>query len=476
MSRVIVLELNELTPALMDRFISQGHLPGFERMRSESVACITDAEERAPALNPWVQWVTVHTGLSLQEHGVFLLNDGPKFRAPRIWDIVADAGKRAWICGSMNSAMNTSHPENLFILPDPWAVGVRPHPPNMFDAFYDLVSRYVQEYTRDKPPLSKVAYLRFMRFMVENGLSPKTVMETMRQLYGERLSKTKWKRAAILDSLQWDVFRHNYRKLKPTLSTYFINSTAHYQHFYWRNMQPELFEIRDHSSRDEGTENAILFGYQKMDRIVQDAMALAGNDATLVLCTALGAQPMLKYDADGGRQIIRAKDMDAFLAFAGVAKNYSYAPVMSEQFHLIFANEADAIAAQERLVALKTDDGRDVMMARRDGNDLLCGVIVLTMPAQDTKVVTPFSNEPRLFHDIFYPAQGLKSGMHHPDGILWIRLPERRHQKVERKVSLREIAPTLLELSGVKTNQAFSMRPMPEVFQPAVVTRDLEMA
>jgi hypothetical protein len=460
---VIVLELNELTPALMDRFIAAGHLPGFARLRAESIACITDAEETAPNLDPWIQWATVHTGMKLRDHGVFLLGDGPKCKAPRIWDMVADAGKRAWICGSLNCAVQTVRRENLFMLPDPWATEVEPQPPEMFDDFNHLVRGFVQEYTRDKPMLSRAAYLRFARFMLANGISPRTVTDTLAQLVGERRSKTRWKRASILDSLQWDVFRHKYRQLRPALSTFFVYSAAHYQHFYWRNMEPELFALRDDGNQEAGLENAILHGYRKMDRIVQDAMALAGNDATVVLCTALSAQPLLKYDADGGKQIIRAVDIDSVLTYAGITRPYTYAPVMAEEFHLLFGSDADAIAAQERLLALRLDDGRAVMAVRRDGHDLLCGVRILMMPAPGTTVGTRFSNQQRQFHDLFYPAHGMKSGMHHPDGILWIRTPERRHQELKRKVSLRQIAPTLLALAGVQTGTRFDFPPMDEI-------------
>jgi hypothetical protein len=63
-NRVIVLEFNELTPALVDRFIAQGHLPNFARLRAESIVAVTDAEETFPTLEPWIQWVTVHTCLT----------------------------------------------------------------------------------------------------------------------------------------------------------------------------------------------------------------------------------------------------------------------------------------------------------------------------------------------------------------------------------------------------------------------------
>ena len=55
MSRPLInLEFNELSPTLMDRFIAQGMLPNFARLRQESTVCITDAEIEPPALEPWI--------------------------------------------------------------------------------------------------------------------------------------------------------------------------------------------------------------------------------------------------------------------------------------------------------------------------------------------------------------------------------------------------------------------------------------
>ena len=240
---VIVLEFNELTPALMERFIAGGHLPAFSRLRSQSVACVTDSEEVAPNLEPWIQWVTVHTGRSYQEHGVFQLGDGPKYKAPRVWDLVADAGERAWVCGSMNAAIASSNADRLLVLPDPWSVDVDPNPRGRFEAYFDLVKTFVQEYTRESPPLKPLDYIRFGQFMVANGLSLRTVADAALQLAGERVGGPRWRRATILDELQWDVFRHIYRKTRPRFSTFFINSTAHFQHYFWRQMDPHLFEL-----------------------------------------------------------------------------------------------------------------------------------------------------------------------------------------------------------------------------------------
>ena len=54
------------------------------------------------------------------------------------------------------------------------------------------------------------------------------------------------------------------------------------------------------------------------------------------------------------------------------------------------------------------------------------------------------------FFELFYHIDMVKSGMHDPDGMLWIRTPSRRHLVNGDKVPLVSVAPTILEMFGVK--------------------------
>jgi hypothetical protein len=100
---VVLLEFNELTPTLMDRFIAEGKLPNFQRLRDHSEVFISEAEERAPHLEPWIQWVNFHAGVPFSDHGVYRLSEGHKLRHKSVWDLVSDAGMPVWVCGSMNA-------------------------------------------------------------------------------------------------------------------------------------------------------------------------------------------------------------------------------------------------------------------------------------------------------------------------------------------------------------------------------------
>lgn len=459
--RLLLLEFNELVPALVDRFIAQGLLPNFARLRSESLVAVTDAEEQHPTLEPWIQWVTVHTGLSYAEHRVFNLDDGAKFDAPRIWDLVSDAGRPVWICGSMNAAVRGGRINGL-VLPDPWTTLVAAQPPGLFDPYLDLVRAYVHGHTSDSGA-DGGALLRFGRFMLTNGLSVATVTSTVGQLANELRRPVKWRRAAILDRLQWDLFRHFYRRTSPALATFFLNSTAHFQHYYWRDMEPELFAASSEADKEGRFSDAIAFGYRKMDRIVGDALQLADEHTSIALCTALSQQPMLTHEDTGGKRIFKPHDHARLFAFAGVEDRYEFAPVMAEQFHLVFADEAAARRAKSKIDRLVLSDGTQLMLARLDGNRIFSGCALEAAPDRDARVISATSNEALDFSDLFYAVEAARSGMHHPDGMLWIRTPERRHLHLSRKVSLRELAPTFLELAGVQTSHVFARPALAEI-------------
>jgi len=453
---VILLEFNELSPTLMTRFMEAGKLPNFQRLYREALAYVTDAEEVPPTLEPWIQWVTVHTGLGFGEHRVRDLGDGHKLTAPRLWDLASAAGRRVLVCGSMN--IGYRQPINGVVLPDAWSPGTSPYPAEL-GAYYEFVKRNVQEYTRGVVPLSVADYARFVAFMVAHGLSLTTVLAAVRQLLAERWGDARWKRAAIMDRLQWDLFRCYYAKDRPHLATFFLNSTAHYQHAYWRNMNPEPFAIKPSEKEQTTYANAVLFGYQQMDRLVGDCLDLADTRTTIVLCTALGQQPCLVYESTGGKTFYRPRDPDQLFGFAGITRPYRYAPVMSEEFHLYVGTEGEARDAVARLSALRVN-GRPAMRVRTSGTEIFGGCGIFDHVDSHTQLELAGTSRTARFLDVFYGVDTKKSGMHHPDGLLWIRTPSRRHLATSERVSLRSVAPTLLNLLGMPKPASMSGEPL----------------
>jgi hypothetical protein len=439
---VIVVELNELCPSLMKRFIEERKLPHFERLFHESETFITDAEEQAPYLEPWIQWVTVHSGLPYREHQIFNLADGHKLKEKCLWDHLSAEGHTVWVCGSMN--VRYDQPIRGLVLPDPWATEISPSDPELLP-YFNFVQRNVQEYTNERVPLTVNDYAAFLRFMTRHGLSLDTVKAVVKQLAREGKGQGRWKRAVLLDRLQFDVFHHFYRKLRPSFSTFFLNSTAHFQHLYWRNMEPEAFALKPSAKEQVEYRSAILFGYQEMDRLIGRLYRLLDGRTTLVFCTALSQQPFLKYESDGGKIFYRPRDFGRLLGLAGISHRTDVVPVMSQNFHIRFETEAEAIEGQELLERLQVG-GRHVVFVHRHGASLHAGCGIYRALGPDAKIEVRGEERSVRFADYFYRIDGMKSGMHHPDGMLWVRRPERRHRVNRDKLPLTAVAPMVLDL------------------------------
>src|SRR5438045_4964705 len=101
------------------------------------------------------------------------------------------------------------------------------------------MAKLVRESTRGVA-LGVNEWLLFVTFFLRHGLAADTIRAILAQLGSERLSRAdvKWRRVALADRLQFDLFRHYYRRMRPDFATFFINSTPHLQHADWRHMYP----------------------------------------------------------------------------------------------------------------------------------------------------------------------------------------------------------------------------------------------
>jgi hypothetical protein len=447
MKRVMLVEFNELCPALLDQWMHTGDLPNFKRLHSTSTVFTTVADESDPAsLEPWIQWYSIHTGLPFSQHQVFHLSDGPRAGHPDIWTLLHSAGKTVWNCSSMN-AKQFAYPGSAY-LPDPWCTSETPHPKEL-GMFHRFVGHQVREYSNNNQSLGIKGITDFLIFMVRHGLRISTVVAVMNQYLSEFKSKgtTRWQRVALQDRFLFDVFASYFKNLKPDFSTFFANSTAHLQHSHWRHMAPEKFTVKPNSAELEQYQDAIKFGYQQMDRMVGDIMDLAGDDTQIIFATALSQQPYLKYEHIGGHNFYRPHSIHKLLAKIGITP-VSVQPVMTHQFLAQFESEDAAQKAKQILSSLVVDDKQVIGFDSGNPGSLYFGSqIHAVMAPQAILKSTAIPGFEAKFSEFFYKIEGLKSGRHHPDGCLWIQTGT--HNKPTEKVSILDILPTVTKLLQV---------------------------
>ena len=136
------------------------------------------------------------------------------------------------------------------------------------------------------------------------------------------------------------------------------------------------------------------------------------------------------------------------MKLVGVGGTFSISPMMSEEFQVRFQTEREALDADSRLQALHVE-GVPLLRIDRRGSEIYTGCSIYGQIAPEA-VISRGSEKQVTFFKVLYQSEGLKSGMHHTDGLLWIRRPDRAHAVQPKKVSIRSIAPTVLSLLHIK--------------------------
>ena len=431
MKKLMMLEFNELCPSLVKRFMDAGHLPNFKRLHDSSVIRTTDANANGEDLNPWVQWVDVHTGLDFKDHGLQHLNEAHKFDGKFTWDILSEKfGVKSWICGSMNGDYSDSFKGRF--LPDPWAAEIRPNPPQQMDDYYNFICQGVQGHSGNS---AEVSTGTFIRSLLKNGVSISTVMKLAHQMMKEKLlGKGSWERAMILDWIQFDVFKHYYKKESPQFSTFFSNSCAHYQHHYWRDFEPEVFGDDDYEPDTEKSQ-AILNAYKNTDSIAGKILDMIDDDTAVLFATALSQQPYTESE----RFYYHISGETEFRQQFNIPSTVTYTPVMATQFHLHCSSEAEAAEVEAQLTAYEMDSDEYFhvgnktlfLVFRKDNNmlDVQCRVTKDARP--DATFVDTRDGSTHKLYDHFYQMNDTKTGMHNPYGLYWFRHPQKSPELVE---------------------------------------------
>jgi acid stress-induced BolA-like protein IbaG/YrbA len=87
--KLIFLELNEVNFDLAQEYVdgSPNHFEAIKSLFRGGKIC-THSELVYEHLEPWIQWPSVHTGLSYEEHKICRLGDITLSNAPQIFEIL----------------------------------------------------------------------------------------------------------------------------------------------------------------------------------------------------------------------------------------------------------------------------------------------------------------------------------------------------------------------------------------------------
>ncbi|MGI8639334.1 MAG: alkaline phosphatase family protein [Pyrinomonadaceae bacterium] len=336
--KVLLLELNEITWNLIDPLIEAGKLPTFARLKREGTCAAPMSVDLPPQLDPWITWTTVYTGQTQAEHNVYHLQQPPEtIKARRIWEICSDAGLRVGVFGSLGSYP----PQEVdgFYVPDTFAPDYA-----TFPAHLSPIQKLNLTYTRsirlpgDNDGLAFKAKLGVK--LLKLGLSMKTCAKIAYQLAREKTApKTRWQRVVLQPKVNFDFFTQLYRRHQPDFASFHTNHVAHFQHTYWKAVQPELFP---HPTTDEERKtygNAIEFGYQSADELLKNALKICDENTVLVVASSMGQKPFIS-DLEKGKRVGQLRSLERLMEILELKEQVKTLSTMSDQFNL-YPNSAE---------------------------------------------------------------------------------------------------------------------------------------
>ncbi|NIA67646.1 hypothetical protein HBA54_03500 [Pelagibius litoralis] len=440
-NRLIVLEFNELCPPILNKLMAKGVLPNFRHLHDRSEVFVSTTQDKS--LEPWVQWVSYHTGQPHTVHGINELDQGHCIALNQIWDRFAEAGNDTLVFGAMN--VGPSKSDKVTVVPDPWSRHVPPSDKE-FEIFHRFIAHKVSEHANPDAKSGLAEALAFIRFLAGHGLSFRTVWRGVMQLLLEKTGKRdrRWHRATILDQLSWDVFKNSYQRRRPDVAFFFANSVAFYQHRYWRHMAAEDYSVKPGADELASYGDAIETGYKGLDLLVRDALKLAGDDGAVVLVTALSQEANLKYEDIGGKFVQRPRDYRKLLDWLGAPVSATVEPVMTHQAWASFETEAEARAFEGQLAGVSAA-GEQVFGWRRADNRVMFWCEFIRPVSDDLRMARGNDNEAS-FVEFFAPVGQVNNSQHHPEGAFWIMSPGRPHRVETGKLPLEKATELTMKI------------------------------
>lgn len=405
-NKTILLGLNELNIEYILFYIEKGLLPNFRKLFELQKPIETFSENDYSLLEPWIQWVTIHSGKSFSEHSIFRLGDiVNKPNVSQIFEELEDVGCSVGAVSPFNAENRLNSPS--YFIPDPWT---KTHASGnwLIKALYKAIHQSVNDNAKSKLSIKSFISLIF-------GII--YYVPVSRWFYYLKMIikvKNPGTKAIILDSLLSDIHFSLWKKYKPNFSNLFLNSGAHIQHHY-------LFNSKAYNG---GLKNPSWYCPKNYDPLIQIlseydyqiGRILRINSVNLIVATGLHQQAHKKLTF-----YWRLKEHAKFMKLIGLINFTEILPRMSRDFLISFDNVHDTILAEQKLNTFySTKDNEKIFNVDNRGTSLFVELIYPNdLNPNDTiyssstdQIVTKFKS--------YVSFVAIKNGEHNGTGYLFL--------------------------------------------------------
>lgn len=336
---MFLIELNEYNREMLQRLCAVTPLPNIENILTwQHCATYTPDLSSSGFLDPWCQWVSVHTGQPSSQHQLKNLGDVPSKATKQLWEHWSDRGESSVVWGVMNASRAKANGCIAFI-PDPWT------------------------FTEDAFPARYQGLISLPRYLSKNYLSPSKrhlVKESFGLLWtGLRSTKARdWYHGAkilasgarqfgkahltsivLFEYFSAMAFLRAIERFKPDHSILFLNMLAHAQHHYWID-------------KDPSKSPQLIYVAKVIDEIIGNCLAAHQSDVKGQQIAMLNAISQKNTNDEPAWILYVPKSHAEFLNIFDIGSNH-VEPLMTNDAHVFFETEEAADRGERRLRALE---------------------------------------------------------------------------------------------------------------------------
>jgi hypothetical protein len=400
-SRLVLLEMNEVNFEFLRKYVALGELPTFAQLIDKHGIQYTTSEREYEYLEPWIQWVSAHTGLTYDEHRVMRLGDIVAHDYEQIWEALEDRGIKVGAVSPINAKNKTRNA--AFFVPDPWT-RTTVSGSSELHGLHAALAQAVSDNAQNRLSV-RSACLMFWALL--RNCRPQSLRALLALALQSRAYP--WRRAMFLDRFLADVFLSQWRRTNPGFGSLFLNAAAHIQHHY-------LFSSAAYSGANRNPTWYLRRGidpvrdvYRLYDRVLLDVLSLP-DAPRVIVATGLHQEPH-----SSATYYYRLRNHEAFLRRIGI-RFRTVEPRMSRDFTVYCGTREDAQIAATQLDKLVSPAGEKLFTVDNRGTDLF---VMLTYPHEISRGFFFCGSEGPLWDlsaDVVFVA--LKNGEHHGTGYV----------------------------------------------------------
>ncbi len=401
--KLILLQLNEINFDIVKKYINQGYtLSNFKKILRKNFIT-TSSEDIYENLEPWIQWVSVHTGLPYNDHKVFRLGDIVNHQHTQIFEKIEQAGFKVGAISPMNAKNNLKSPE--YFIPDPWT-----QTPSDKSYVSKILSEAIAQAVNDNAD-SKLTISSIFKLLIVFILVIPLKSKISLALFSLTTFFKPWRKSLVLDKYLFEIHQSYFKKKNVNFSSLFLNAGAHIQHHYFFN---------SHVISDNKLTNPTWYIKPDKDPIydmllIYDSIIgkiIFQKDTEVMIATGLSQKP---YNRN--KFYYRLKNHSNFLKKMKIKFKNIY-PRMTRDFLITFHSENELQKACEKIKGIKVNN-TDFLFEEIEIRNLEI-FVTLTYPfeiLQNTKCkLNSYTID--LYNEVVFVA--IKNGMHQSKGYVYL--------------------------------------------------------